>query len=65
MTDQKAADSALIAACDEQHRPLIIEALAYLDEREASWKLDRPIDRRRYIKFLIEVCADADDRSDQ
>ena len=37
-----------------QYEKLIISALAFLDEREASWNLDQPINRVQFINDLVE-----------
>jgi uncharacterized Zn finger protein (UPF0148 family) len=38
----------------EKYRPLIVDALKFLDDREATWGLDKPIDRGSYIEGLVE-----------
>lgn len=38
----------------ERHRRMISDALKFLDEREASWNLETPIDRDAYICMLVE-----------
>jgi hypothetical protein len=38
----------------ESYRDLIVSALQYLDEEESKWALDKPIDRRAYIRDLLE-----------
>ena len=44
----------LIAEFGEQYRKLIANLAPTLDEKEPTWKLRKPINRRNYIKGLIE-----------
>ena len=37
----------------EEFRILIVDALAFLDEREPGWFLDEPINREEFIAGLV------------
>ena len=37
----------------EKHRRVIVDSLAWLDETEPKWKLDRPIGRVTFLRELI------------
>lgn len=37
----------------EKYRSLIINALAWLDENEPKWDLDKPINRHEYLTGLF------------
>jgi hypothetical protein len=37
----------------EQHRKMVVSALLFLAEQEASWHLDRPIDQLAYLNELV------------
>lgn len=44
----------------ERHRPLIENAIRFLDDREPHWGLDTPVDRHAYIKLLVEYDSQSD-----
>jgi hypothetical protein len=43
-----------VAHFGERYRQLIIDSLQFLDDRELSWELDKPIDRWEYIGEIIK-----------
>jgi hypothetical protein len=47
----------LVAEFGEQHRRMIVSALDFLDEKEPTWGLETPIDRRAYIRDLVAKVA--------
>lgn len=38
----------------EPYRQLIQDSLEWLEQREPDWNLSEPIDRREFLKLLIE-----------
>jgi hypothetical protein len=44
----------LVAHFGEQYRRLIELAMAFLDEKEPTWKLDEPINSVEYITAILE-----------
>ena len=44
----------LVAEFGEEYIPLIVDAIKWLDENEGYWNLEKPLDRREYIKSLID-----------
>lgn len=43
----------LVAEFGGKHRSLIASVLDYLDEQEPTWKLERPVDRRAYVREIM------------
>jgi len=52
----------LIAKYGENHRQLIQNALDFLDQNEAGWNLDVPIDREEYIKILLSKISEIENK---
>ncbi len=44
----------LVERVGEPARPLIKDAIQYLDTMEPAWGLDEPIDREEYIESILE-----------
>lgn len=44
---------AYVAIYGEEYRTLITQALAWLDEAEPKWDLDRPIGRKTFVANLV------------
>ena len=52
--EHKLTAQELIEEFGEVYAPLIVDAIDWLDNNEGYWNLEKPLNRREYIKDLID-----------